>query len=169
MLWSRLPPLQRPREAASMVVALALALATPAAAQGPPAAPVVEGAPGVASLQELAELVKAQQKLLDEQGRRLAEQGRLIEALEKKVTATGELALSSRNRLEELDQKPAAPTVEAAVAQRHEESGTAVSKPELEVKDISEEFPRAFKIPGTDAAMRIGGQTRLVVIRNIGP
>jgi hypothetical protein len=140
-------------------------------AQEPTAKPLAPAeASGSTSLEGLAALVKAQQRLLDEQGHRLEEQGRRIEALEKKITATGELALTSRNQLEELSQKPAAPTVEAAVAQRHDETEGAVSKvPELEVKDISAEFPRAFKIPGTDAAMRIGGQTRLVVIRNFGP
>lgn len=169
MLWPRLRSLHRPRQAASMVAALVLTLPPPAAAEGPPAGQAVASAAGPASLQELAELLKAQQKLLEDQERRLEEQGRLIEALEKKITATGELALSSQNRLDEQEHKPAAPTVEVAVAQRHEESEKAVAKPELEVKDISEEFPRAFKIPGTDAAMRIGGQTRLVVIRNFGP
>jgi hypothetical protein len=152
-----------------MVAALALSLASPVGAQEPTAPPVAE-ASGLTSLEGLAALVKAQQQLLEAQGRRLEEQGRQIEALEKRITATGELALTSRNQLEELNQKKAAPTVEAAVAQRYEESEKAVSKvPELEVKDISEEFPRAFKIPGTDAAMRIGGQTRLVVVRNFGP
>ena len=154
-----------------MVAALALSLASPAAAQDTnPPPPALADAPVASSLEGLAALVKAQQKLLDQQGRRLEEQGRQIDALEKRITATGELALTSRNQLEELNQKPAAPTVEAAVAQRHDESERAVSKvPELEVKDISEEFPRAFKIPGTEAAMRIGGQTRLVVVRNFGP
>ncbi len=170
MLRSQRPAL-RLREALSMVAALTFlppsGRAEGQAVEAPPE--VVAKAPGT-SLLELAELVRAQQTLLGEQGRRLEEQGRKIEALEQKLTATGELALSSRNQIEELSQKPAAPTVEAAVAERQEDVEKTLPKiPELQVKDISAEFPRAIKIPGTDAAMRIGGQARLVVIRNFGP
>jgi hypothetical protein len=52
---------------------------------------------------------------------------------------------------------------------RQQETEKTVQKtPELEVKDISEEFPRAFKIPGTDAAMRIGGQVRTILVHSFG-
>lgn len=138
----------------ALPVLLLLALALKSAAQ--------EAAPGKATLDDLARLVEGQRALLEEQGRR-------IEVLEKRLSETGDLALSATNRLNELGQQPAAPTVSAAVEAREKAvEGTVQTTPELAVKDISEEFPRAFKIPGTDAALRIGGQVKTVLVHSIG-
>jgi hypothetical protein len=121
-----------------------------------------EAAPRTATLEDLARLVEGQRALLEAQGRR-------IEALEKRLAETGELALSATNRLNELGHEPAAATVPAAVEARQQVADRTVQlTPELDVKDISEEFPRAFKIPGTDAALRIGGQVKTVIVHNIG-
>ena len=41
--------------------------------------------------------------------------------------------------------------------------------PELTEKELgSTDFPGSFKIPGTDAAIRFGGQIRTILVRNLG-
>jgi hypothetical protein len=103
------------------------------------------------TLGELVRLVETQRVLLDEQARLLATQGQRIDALEKRLAEGGAVPAASAP----------APGVAA-------QADILEKTPSLQVKDISAEFPRAFKIPGTDAALRIGGQVRLVDVHNIG-
>ena len=133
---------------------LLLALA-PAEAQEPPPEPSVE---------ELSQLLLQQKQIIETQMQEL-------EGLRKRLSEVEALALSSHNRLQELEQRPEEPSVEEAVERRLAELEQQVQRiPETpaEVVDV-EEFPGSFRIPGTDAALKVGGQVRLTLIKTLGP
>jgi hypothetical protein len=112
-------------------------------------------ASGTASAQEAGPDVAALTRLVDEQRKLLEAQGRVIEDLTQ--------------RLSTLEQKAsvAAPEVKERL-QEIEQSIRVL--PEITSKELSQtaEFPGAIKIPGTEAAIRFGGQVRTLLVRNIG-
>ncbi len=143
------------------VAVLLLLLAAPAPAQeAPPESP---------SLAELQRLVAEQKGALEEQKRLVADQGRELAELRKKLDETSALALASHNQLAELQQKPPEPTVSAAVEARLAQVEQEVDElPELTQTTVSAgEFPGSLHIPGTDAALRIGGRVRLTTVKSL--
>jgi hypothetical protein len=130
-------------------------IVAPGAAQEPPSE---------AANQELSALLLQQKEIIEAQAKELEE-------LKKRLTEVEALALASHNRLAELDQKPKEATVTEAVEQRLAELEQQIEKiPEIPA-DVVEagEFPGSFRIPGTDAAMKIGGQVRMSVVNTLGP
>ncbi|MGH9460444.1 MAG: DcaP family trimeric outer membrane transporter [Vicinamibacteria bacterium] len=126
-----------------------------ARAQEPPLGPTVE---------ELSQLLLQQKEIIDAQIQEL-------EALRKRLSDIEALALSSHNRLQELEQRPAEPSVGEAVERRLAEIEQQVQRiPEApaEVVDAGE-FPGSIPIPGTDAAVKVGGQVRLTLVKTLGP
>jgi uncharacterized coiled-coil protein SlyX len=120
--------------------------------------------PSDASADELSQLLLQQKEIIDAQAKEL-------ETLRERLSEVEALALSSHNRLEELSQQPAEASVSAAVEQRLEELEQQVQKiPEApaEVVDV-DQFPGSFRIPGTDAAIKVGGQVRMSVVKTLGP
>ena len=105
-------------------------------------------------------------QLVEKQGQLLEQQRLLIEQLTRQLDETAKLAEATSRRLQELEQRaqPAPSTGQrpAAVEQ------SVHKQPELQPARPEDEFPGAFVIPGTDAAMRLGGQVRLLAVRNIG-
>jgi hypothetical protein len=148
------------------VAALLLLLGAPVSAQEAP-----PETPSLADLRRLVDEQKAalerHEALLEEQKRLIEDQGRELAVLRKKLDETGALALASHNQLAELQEKPPQPSVSAAVEARLAQVEHEVQRlPELEKTTLSAaEFPGAFRIPGTDAALRIGGLVRLTAIR----
>ena len=145
------------RRAAAVLTALfVLVAARPAAAQSSAALPAQT--PDVAAL---SRLVEEQRKLLEAQGR-------VIEDLTRRLDETGKLVAASQQRITDLEQRAAVPAPD--VQQRLKDIEQSISVlPELTEKDLgSTDFPGAFKIPGTDAAIRFGGQIRTVLVRNLG-
>jgi len=156
-------------------------LAAPAAARGqsaPPQEPATAPAPAPATapatLEELARLVEAQRRLIEAQQKALAEQQEQLAAqekrlaeLEKQLEEASALALSTHNQLQELQKSPLDESVTAAVEARLAEVEQTVQKvPEMAVQNLQGEFPGSFRIPGTDAALRIGGRVRMVYINS---
>jgi hypothetical protein len=130
-------------------------IVAPGAAQEPPSEP---------ANQELSELLLQQKEIIEAQAKELEE-------LKKRLSEVEALALASHNRLAELEQKPKEATVTEAVEQRLADLEQQVQKiPEIPA-DVVEagEFPGSFAIPGTDAAMKIGGQVRMSVVNTHGP
>jgi hypothetical protein len=105
--------------------------------------------------------------LLEEQHRTLEEQRRLIDALTKQLAETNALALETKKRLEAMEQEALA-RVETTDARLAEVERSQQKPPELETVQPNGEFPGSLDIPGTEAAIRVGGQVRLMVVRNIG-
>jgi hypothetical protein len=115
-------------------------------------------------VEELSQLLLQQKELIEAQAKELEE-------LEKRLTEVEALALTSHNRLQELGQKPVEQTVGVAVEQRLKEIEQQLQRvPETPPKVVEAgEFPGSFRIPGTDAAMKIGGQVRMSVVNTLGP
>jgi hypothetical protein len=132
--------------------------------------------PEQVSLLDLRRLIEEQKTLLEQQAALALEQKQLLEdqtrelaALRKKLDETSALALASRNALAEMRQKPPEPSVSAAIEERLAQVEQHVQKlPELtETRVTTGEFPGSLRIPGTDAALRIGGLVRMTGIRTL--
>jgi hypothetical protein len=93
---------------------------------------------------ELRQLLAEQGALLKEQARIIEAQGRDLESLRKRVEGSSEL-----------------PRAAAPVA--HVESSLPTELVE------AGDFPRSIRIPGTESAVRIGGQARLMMVHSLGP
>ncbi len=132
------------RAGAALFLALvATGVPSPVAAQSAPAGsaqqPTVE-----AMLGELRKLVTEQRALIDNQAERIG-------ALEKDLA---ELKLQG-------GAPPAPESLAAARAQR---------QPEMPKEAVSAgDFPGSIRIPGTDSAIKFGGQARMTLVHTLGP
>jgi hypothetical protein len=150
--------LRRTRHALDIIVVVAVAtgIRPPAAAAQDASS---QGQPDVVTL---SRLVEEQRKLLEDQGR-------VINDLKNQLDATNKVVAASQKRLTELEQKSSATAPE--MQQRLTTLEQSMRKlPELTEKELakSEEFPGSISIPGTDTAIRFGGQVRTVFVRNLG-
>jgi hypothetical protein len=101
------------------------------------------------SVAELRQLLEEQRGLLQEQARLIEAQGRDIEALRSQLGGTTATVTT--------------PASQQAIA-------TIAPDPGLPAPAVSAgEFPRSIRIPGTEAAVRLGGQTRLMLVHSFGP
>ena len=107
-------------------------------------------------------------RLLDQQRTLLETQGRLIDELTKRLHETSKTVAASQQRISDLEQRAAGtpPQVQQRLAEIEQSLRTL---PELTQKELAtEDFPGSFKIPGSDAGIRFGGQVRTVLVRNLG-
>lgn len=119
------------------------------------------------SVEALARLVEEQRRLIAAQQERLAAQEKRLGELEKRLEEASALALSTHNEVREIQQNPLDESVAQAVEQRLAQVEQSVQKvPEMAVENLKGDFPGSFKIPGTDAALRIGGRVRMVYINS---
>lgn len=134
--------------------------AAPVAKSGPPPSPPV-------TVEELARLVEEQRKLIAAQQEALAAQEKRLSELEQRLEEASALALSTHNQVQEIRQNPLDESVNQAVEERLAQVEQTVQKvPEMAVANLKGDFPGSFKIPGTDAALRIGGRVRMVYINS---
>src|SRR5687768_2178729 len=128
---------------------------------GPAIASGEQAALPAPSLEELRQLFAEQKRLLEEQGREIAD-------LRRKLDQTSSLALAARNELAELREKPPATTVPAAVEERLARMEQDVHRfPELAERAVAAgDFPGSIRVPGSDAALRIGGRVRMTSINS---
>jgi len=145
------------------LLALVLFLAARGAwAQGGPPLPGDGGAPEEnPGLESILDLVRGQKKLIDRQEK-------TIGALEKRLAEVESLALSSHNRLEEMGERTPDTEVSEAVEERLAELESSIEElPERADIVAAGEFPGSFRIPGTDAAIKIGGQVRFTGVSSL--
>jgi hypothetical protein len=111
-------------------------------------------------------------RLVQEQRVLLEEQGRVIEGLQKKLDETSTLAASTQQRLLEIEQRQqttAAGAPTGAAEERIRAIEQSIRKlPELAASAAPSDFPEAFRVPGSEASIRFGGQVRTLVVRNFG-
>jgi hypothetical protein len=122
----------------------------PAAARQEPVATSMGQQSVEAMLVELRNFVTDQRRIIDGQTKR-------IDALEQEVAA--------------LKQQQAGAQITPSVEQRLAQVERAMQRvPELPTPLISAgEFPGSLRIPGTDAAIKIGGQARMTLVQTLGP
>jgi hypothetical protein len=125
--------------------------------------------PGPAAAGQTPADVAALARLVDEQRKLLEAQGRVIEDLTRRLDETSKAVAVSEERLASLerDAKAEVPQVE----ERLKEIERSIRVlPEMNPKELAEstEFPGSFKIPGTEGAIKFGGQIRTVLVRNLG-
>jgi uncharacterized coiled-coil protein SlyX len=120
---------------AIVVVAICL-LGSTASAQSPP------------TVEELLRLIDAQQKLIDEQGRRL-------DALE--------------TQLHDLRGDPAAGAATDGQRPPVTDTDERGQQPEAPADVVAGDFPGSFRIPGSDAAFKVGGLVRVNWVTTLNP
>jgi hypothetical protein len=134
-------------------------LSKPAQSAKPPAAAAKKAKapqPTVAQLQKLIEeqnaQIEAQQKLIEQQSGNIEELKKQLEQMQQALDALNK-------RLQELEAALTAVAKESELEARLARiEGSLMENPEVPVDVVSAgNFPGSFKVPGTDAAMRIGG------------
>lgn len=91
-----------------------------------------------------------------------------VEALTRQLDETKQLSLSTHNRMQVLENRAPDDSVSLAIAARLAELERQMARdPEAAEGKVSlADFPNAIPIPGTDAAIRIGGQARFNLAHN---
>jgi len=113
------------------------------------------------TLEELVELLQKQQK-------QIQDQQQLIEAQQTKIDEMSALLMSVHRRLEESVDEPPDLTISEALEKRIQAIEVATDQnPELEQPISTGDFPASIRIPGTDAAIRIGGRVKLSVVHSL--
>jgi hypothetical protein len=157
-----------------------LAATLPVSANQAASKPAKVKKPTVAELSRLVAeqqaLIQAQQALLEERAK-LLEQGHAethdaeVEAQRTRIAALEEKLGELSRRLDEIEQTLPAPEEQAAIAEklkRIEEEAQKV--PELPPNAVSAgDFPGSIRIPGTDAAVKLGGRIRTAAVFTLGP
>jgi DcaP outer membrane protein len=154
---------------ATLILFISVFAATPLEAQPSPSAAAAQSQASLeATLAELRTLVERQHGLLEAQSKLLEALSRDVAGLKKQVDDAGAVALAARNEVADLKKEPPAPTVPDAVAERLAQVEKAVQRvPEMADVVAAGEFPGSVRIPGTDAAMRIGGQARMTAVNTL--
>ena len=153
------------------------------------------------TLREMADLLGKQQKQLDEQGKELAEQRKLIRQLqgeqptagkepapapaEKSPADTTETAIAQQSDTTTAPEKPAPGDDQSAQDQAKEalakQQEAAPRTAAQQISDLQkimddpsntiydEDFPGAWYLPGTTAAMKVGGYVNLSIVNSFDP
>src|SRR6185295_2671361 len=136
-------------------------------ASGPPAS--AAQAPPI-SIDDLRRLVDTQRALIDAQSARLDTQGRELEDLRKRVDDVSTVALGASRAVAELTPQPGTPTTAAIAAQLEAIEQSVRRDPELPAAVVSAgDFPGSIRVPGTNAAMKLGGQARMTLVHTLEP
>jgi hypothetical protein len=152
--------------------AILVLAATPAfgqAVKGSPPSPAARKAAAAEAERKKAEA----ERLAAEEARQKAEAEaqalrEQVQALEQRVKQLEELSVQSKDRIARLEeQKPLLdPETEARLKKLEETTGKL---PEADTLVSAGAFPGSFRIPGTDAALKIGGQVRVTLVESFDP
>ena len=120
-----------------------------------------------AELQELRELVARQQELLAAQKEALDAQAETNRDLNERLVRLETVARASLDRLAELEHEKPQPDLPSAVEERLRKLEADVQKlPEAADVVSVGDFPGSFRIPGTDAALKIGGRVQMTLVHS---
>lgn len=137
------------------------------------------------ALAELRRKVAAQQKELEEQRARLealdrhertlgeaalaqAEIKAQMEEQEKRIAELSAALLAAQNQVLELQEKMPKTSLNEMVEERLKKLETSIEqRPEISQTVTAGDFPGSMRIPGTDAALKIGGQVNVNMIWNL--
>lgn len=145
-----------------------LLLASAAAAQPPAPAekPRAPAEPSVAAPQAQSAEIAELRKLLAEQQQQIDAQRRELEALKKRLEDTQAVALKASNQLAVIEATvPTTASIEERLAQIEKATERI---PDLPAEVVSAgDFPGSLHVPGTDVALKIGGQVRLTAVHTL--
>jgi DcaP outer membrane protein len=157
--------------ALAAVLWLSASAASQAQAPAQPSAQATTSTQATIALEDLRRLVDEQRALIDRQAARLDAQDRDLADLRTRVDAAGTLAAGASNAVAELKRQPGAPTTAATVEQRNEAIEQSTQRtPEMPAAVVSAgEFPGSIRVPGTDSAIKFGGQARMTLVHTLAP
>ncbi|RPH63541.1 MAG: hypothetical protein EHM89_03755 [Acidobacteria bacterium] len=109
---------------------------------------------------DLRRLIEAQGAQLERQARIIETQGRDIETLRQRLG----------NPVAAI-QQPASGQPQDLTSSPQQGAGQEAERvPEMPAAVVSAgDFPRSFQIPGTESAVRLGGQARMMIVHSLGP
>ena len=112
--------------------------------------------------------IEALKAHIAQQDATIAKQDETIRALEERLAKLEALAKASQDRLLAMERETPQPPPSAELEARLKQLETEVKKlPEAEDVVSVGEFPGSFRIPGTDAALKIGGQVRVTLVESL--
>ncbi len=155
------------RASCALVLALLLGAASANSAGGA-AKPSGAGADSAQAVRDsIAKASAAADSARSDQDR-IVDLERELERVKKQLGETNDLALSGHNRLQVLENRSPADSVSQALAARLAELEESTHRaPEVAPDKLtSAEFPGSIPIPGSDAAVKIGGQARFIYAYN---
>jgi hypothetical protein len=150
---------------AALIVWLMIACSANAAAQaGPPPRTSADQQAVETALAELRKLVMDQRALIDGQSQRIEALEKALSGVQQRVQDTTMVAESAQKEVVAL--KQASPS-----AQRLEKIEEEVQRiPSMPTDAVTAgEFPGSMRIPGTNTALKIGGQVRLTAVETLAP
>ena len=156
------------RRAGAVALLCAVLLGAPGRAQetsptepGPPPRTVEDLA---REIEALKGLIEEQRVLLAEQQKSMGEKSREIEDLKQRIE-------SMTRRLDELQEElPAAESQRALEERLKRVEETSSKTPEIPPDVVSAgDFPGSIRIPGTDAAIKLGGRVRAALVATLDP
>ncbi len=157
----------------AMLVTPGLAAAPKKKKPAPPPAPTTrELAQQIeAQKQQLAELVRlieAQRALLEEQATTIMDQQAALEQQTRRAQELEAALLQVQNSVNALQNVPEQTTLDAALEERLKALESQVERaPDRSEVVSAGDFPGSFRIPGSDAAVKIGGQVRVSLVQNL--
>jgi hypothetical protein len=112
--------------------------------------------------------IEALKARLAEQDAAVAKQQETIRELEERLARLEALAKANLDRIAVVEQQKPQPELSASIEER-------LRKLETDVRQLPEatdlvsvgDFPGSFRIPGTDAALKVGGQVRVTAVESI--
>lgn len=144
---------------ATVVMIVALCGTVAGAAQSTPA----PNPPPPVQTPELAEI----RRILAEQQRQIDAQRREIDELTQRLNDARMVALTTSNQVAALErQVPAATSIEHRLEQIERAGQQDPGLPSAVV--TAADFPGSLKIPGTDTALKFGGQARMTLVHTLG-
>lgn len=147
-------------------------------AAGTTAQPSMDMTEVIALLQEQQKDLLAQRKLLEDQSRQIAGLKQELEVLRApspgpsgSVIAANQTAVPSQAMTTEQLKKAAENAPEKTREQVGTEARKSVARAQADdpSRDLLAKFTGAFRLPGTDAALRIGGYVKTVLVYNFDP
>jgi hypothetical protein len=122
-------------------------------------------------MDEVQRMLAEQRALIDRQAARIDAQEHEMAALRRQLDEVSRMALGASNAVAEFKQQPPAATAAAAIEQRLEAIEKTVRRaPEVLHGTVSAgDFPGSIRVPGTDAAFKVGGQARMSLVHTLAP
>ena len=112
--------------------------------------------------------VAALSSLVEQQRRLLETQGRLIADLTKRLDETSKTVEASQQRISDLEAAGSGNPAADSTAPHRDRTVAADAAGAHRKGTRHRRLPGSFKIPGSDAGIRFGGQIRTVLVRNLG-